>query len=53
MKVLLVYPEYPDTFWSFKGAMPFIGKKASLPPLGLTDGSLDASARMGGEDSST
>ena len=35
MNVLLVYPEYPDTFWSFKGAMPFIGKKASLPPLGL------------------
>ena len=35
MNVLLVYPEYPDTFWSFKGAMSFIGKKASLPPLGL------------------
>lgn len=36
MNVLLVYPvSPPDTFWSFKGAMPFIGKKASLPPLGL------------------
>jgi radical SAM superfamily enzyme YgiQ (UPF0313 family) len=35
MNVLLVYPEFPDTFWSFKHALKFIGKKASLPPLGL------------------
>jgi len=35
MKVLLVYPEYPDTFWSYKHALSFIRKKASLPPLGL------------------
>jgi radical SAM superfamily enzyme YgiQ (UPF0313 family) len=35
MKVLLVYPEYPDTFWSFKHALKFISKKASFPPLGL------------------
>jgi radical SAM superfamily enzyme YgiQ (UPF0313 family) len=35
MKVLLLYPEFPDTFWSFKHALKFIGKKASLPPLGL------------------
>ncbi|MBI4811513.1 MAG: DUF4070 domain-containing protein, partial [Ignavibacteriales bacterium] len=35
MKVLLVYPRYPDTFWSFKHALKFISKKASLPPLGL------------------
>ncbi len=35
MKVLLVYPEYPATFWSFKHALPFINKKVSLPPLGL------------------
>jgi radical SAM superfamily enzyme YgiQ (UPF0313 family) len=35
MKVLLVYPEYPATFWSFKYALPFVDKKASLPPLGL------------------
>jgi radical SAM superfamily enzyme YgiQ (UPF0313 family) len=33
--VLLLYPECPDTFWSFKHALTFIGKKASLPPLGL------------------
>ena len=35
MKILLVYPKYPDTFWSFKYALKFISKKASLPPLGL------------------
>ncbi|OGW39263.1 MAG: B12-binding domain-containing radical SAM protein [Nitrospirae bacterium GWD2_57_9] len=35
MKILLVYPKYPTTFWSFKYALKFISKKASLPPLGL------------------
>jgi len=35
MKVLLIYPEYPDTYWSFRHALPFIGKKAVFPPLGL------------------
>jgi len=35
MKVLLLYPEFPDTFWSFKHALKFVRKKASLPPLGL------------------
>lgn len=35
MKILLVYPEYPDTFWSFKHALKFINKKAAFPPLGL------------------
>ncbi|MGD1076287.1 MAG: radical SAM protein, partial [Thermodesulfovibrionales bacterium] len=35
MKILLVYPEFPDTFWSFKHAVKFIFKKASSPPLGL------------------
>ncbi len=35
MKVLLLYPEFPDTFWSFKHALKFIRKKASTPPLGL------------------
>ncbi|MFO7749634.1 MAG: B12-binding domain-containing radical SAM protein [Desulfobacteraceae bacterium] len=33
--VLLVYPEFPDTFWSFTYALSFIGKKAAFPPLGL------------------
>jgi radical SAM superfamily enzyme YgiQ (UPF0313 family) len=35
MKILFVYPEFPDTFWSFKHALRFIQKKAALPPLGL------------------
>ena len=35
MRVLLVYPEFPDTFWSFKHALKFVRKKAGAPPLGL------------------
>ncbi len=35
MRVLLVYPQYPDTFWSFKHALKFVSKKAAFPPLGL------------------
>lgn len=33
MKALLMYPEFPDTFWSFRYALKFIHKKASSPPL--------------------
>lgn len=35
MNILLVYPEYPETFWSFKHALKFVSKKAANPPLGL------------------
>ncbi len=35
MKVLLVSPQFPDTFWSFTYALSFIGKKSAFPPLGL------------------
>ncbi len=35
MNILFVYPEFPDTFWSFKHALKFIRKKAGAPPLGL------------------
>ncbi len=35
MKILLVYPEYEETFWSFKRVLKLIGKKALIPPLGL------------------
>jgi len=35
LKILLVYPQYPDTFWSFKYALKIISKKAAYPPLGL------------------
>ncbi len=35
MNILLIYPRYPDTYWSFKHALKFISKKASNIPLGL------------------
>jgi radical SAM superfamily enzyme YgiQ (UPF0313 family) len=35
MNVLLTYPKFPETFWSFSYALNFIGKKAAFPPLGL------------------
>ncbi|HEX8494287.1 MAG TPA: B12-binding domain-containing radical SAM protein [Pyrinomonadaceae bacterium] len=35
MKALLVYPEFPNTYWSFKHALPFAGKRSAFPPLGL------------------
>lgn len=35
MNVLLVWPKYPDTYWSFSYALKFISKKASNVPLGL------------------
>ena len=34
-RALLVYPEMPPTYWSMRYALPFIGKKAVFPPLGL------------------
>lgn len=35
MRVLLIYPENPDTFWSFKHVLRFVSKKSTFPPLGL------------------
>ncbi len=35
MKVLLVYPRCPDTFWGFRHALPFVARKVAMPPLGL------------------
>jgi radical SAM superfamily enzyme YgiQ (UPF0313 family) len=35
VRILLVYPEFPDTFWSFEHAIKFIRKEANSPPLGL------------------
>jgi radical SAM superfamily enzyme YgiQ (UPF0313 family) len=35
LRILLLYPQYPDTFWSFKYSISFIKKKALMPPLGL------------------
>ncbi len=33
--ILLVYPEYLKTFWSFEYVMKILGRKAAYPPLGL------------------
>ena len=33
--VLLVYPEFDTSFWSFKYTLQYLGKKSSMPPLGL------------------
>lgn len=35
IRALLVYPEFPATYWSFKYALKFVGKKSAFPPLGL------------------
>ena len=35
MNALFVYPEFPDTFWSYKHALKFIRKNAFAPPLGI------------------
>jgi len=35
LNILLVYPRYPNTFWSFKHALKFTSKEAAFPPLGL------------------
>ena len=45
MKILLVYPQTPDTFWSFKHVLGFISKRAAFPPLGL----LTVAAMLPGE----
>jgi len=45
MNILLVYPEFPDTFWSFKHVLKFVRKKAGAPPLGL----LTVAAMLPGE----
>ncbi len=35
LKILLLNPEVPNTFWSLKSALKFVSKKSLLPPLGL------------------
>ena len=47
-KILLVHPQFPATYWSFKYALPFIGKKAALPPLGLLTVAAMLPARLRG-----
>ena len=36
MRVLLLYPLFPKSFWSFDKALELVGRKVSLPPLSLT-----------------
>lgn len=33
--ILMIYPEFPATYWSYEYALPFLGKKSLQPPLGL------------------
>jgi radical SAM superfamily enzyme YgiQ (UPF0313 family) len=35
MNVLLVYPEFPKTFWSYEKILELVNRKVLLPPLGL------------------
>jgi radical SAM superfamily enzyme YgiQ (UPF0313 family) len=35
MRILLVYPQFPQSFWSFERALELVDRKALLPPLGL------------------
>ena len=35
MRVLFINPEFPNTYWSFRHALPFEGKRCAFPPLGL------------------
>ena len=35
MNVLLVYPRFPKTYWSFHGVLELLGRQVLLPPLGL------------------
>ena len=32
---LFVYPKFPPSYWGFKYALEFLGKRSSMPPLGL------------------
>lgn len=35
MRTLLIYPEFPRTFWSYEKILELIDRKVLLPPLGL------------------
>jgi len=35
MRVLLVQGRSPPTYWSYQYSLPYVGKDANLPPLGL------------------
>lgn len=35
MKVLCIWPQFPETYWGHEHALRLIGKRSLLPPLGL------------------
>ncbi len=35
MRALLVYPQFPKTFWSYEKILELVDRKVVLPPLGL------------------
>ena len=35
VRILLVYPEFPTTYWGFQHSLPLVGRRATIPPLGL------------------
>jgi radical SAM superfamily enzyme YgiQ (UPF0313 family) len=35
MRILLVHAAFPRTYWGFQHALAVVGKRATLPPLGL------------------
>jgi radical SAM superfamily enzyme YgiQ (UPF0313 family) len=35
MRVLLIYPQFPQSFWSFEQTLALVNRKALMPPLGL------------------
>ena len=35
MRILLIYPLFPKSFWSFEKALALVDRQALLPPLGL------------------
>jgi len=37
MNTLLIHPESPDTFGSFKHTLEFVGKRTMLPAAGTFD----------------
>ena len=34
-RILLVYPEFPLTYWGMQYVLPIFNKKSFMPPLGL------------------
>src|SRR6202162_2909530 len=35
IKVLMIWPRFPPSFWGFQGMMALLPEKTSMPPLGL------------------